>query len=139
MRAAESWTAHPYEQPCMSASEDRASDAQEHDLLTLLAEVGSPPMACIMPKCCGLCRWPNELVQPLSEAAAAEHPDPDPQRRRVDGCQLQKRSQGGFGFGIKEMLTIGMISRCVAGKGSAQHRVELTGSAVGAPNVADLL
>ena len=50
MRSAASWAAHRHEQPYTGASEDRASDAQEHDLLTLATAASSPPMACIVSK-----------------------------------------------------------------------------------------
>ena len=44
MRHAASWAAHRHEQPYTGASEDRAPDAQEHDLLMLATAASRPPM-----------------------------------------------------------------------------------------------
>ena len=59
MRAAASWAAHRHEQPYTGASE--ASDAQEHDLLTLATAASSPAMTCIVSK-----RYPRGLRPPSS-------------------------------------------------------------------------
>ena len=61
MRSAASWAAHRHEQPYTGASEDRASDAQEHDLLTLATAASSPAMTCIVSK-----RYPRGLRPPSS-------------------------------------------------------------------------
>jgi hypothetical protein len=55
MRAAASWAARRHEQPHTGASEDRASDVQEHDLLMLATTASSAPMKRIAPKHCR--RW----------------------------------------------------------------------------------
>ena len=101
MRSAASWAAHRHEQPYTGASEDRASDAQEHDLLTLATAASSPAMTCIVSK-----RYPRGLRPPSScSTDLAECRPSSCGGAQVKGCQLQQRSQGGFE--IKEMLIRG--------------------------------